>query len=108
LPVLSAGAEVLEYKPNQHIEAARCNFEAARGGLTFPRIGPVTAGIRSARASPRRGFSAIPANAAPKRFKRAESSRSFDDNRPAQVDPKPTIVSLKGDDRPCPRPCENT
>jgi len=38
LRVLSAGAEVLEYKPNQHIEAARCHFEAARGGLTFPEL----------------------------------------------------------------------
>lgn len=79
---------MLEYKPHRHIEAVRCHFEAARGGLTFPELAPSRPAFVRLAPVPGRGFSAIPANAAPKRFKRAESSRSFDDNRPAQVDPK--------------------
>ena len=55
---------MLEYKSNQHIEAARFHFEAAGSSLTFPELAQSRPAFVWLAPVPGRVL-AIPANAAP-------------------------------------------
>jgi hypothetical protein len=83
---------VFEYEPNPHIEAASCHFEAAPRQPAFSPNWPRHGRPCSARATPWPGILGHSGHRRPERFKRVESSRSFDDNRPAQVDPFRTFA----------------